>query len=46
MRISYDEIFDKNGHAKVGRIFKYFYNPKENWTESQIKLEKENNFLA
>lgn len=44
--IPYDEIFNKNWNAKVWRIFKYYYDPKENWSDSEIKLEKENNFLA
>ena len=46
MRIPYEEIFNGYGNAKVWRIFKYYYNPKENWTEKQKKLEQEQNFLA
>jgi hypothetical protein len=44
--LPYDEIFNKNWNAKVGRIFKYYYDSKENWSDSEIKLEIENNFLA
>ena len=46
MRISYDEIFNQYGTSKVGRVFKYYYNPKENWSEQQRRFEQENNFLA
>lgn len=45
-RIAWDEIINTYGNAKVWRVFKYYYDPMQNWSESELQLEKENNFLA
>lgn len=45
-RIQWDEIVNLYGNAKYNRFFKFYYNPKENWTEQQKQFEQENNFLA
>ncbi|MCP4522631.1 MAG: hypothetical protein GY828_00245 [Candidatus Gracilibacteria bacterium] len=45
-RIPWSEMINRYGGMKMNRIFKYQYNMKSEWSEQEIKLEKENNFLA
>ena len=44
--VPWDKVINSYGWVKLNRIFKFYYDPKQNWTESEIQLEKENNFLA
>lgn len=44
--VKWDKIINSYGGVQLNRIFKFYYNPKQNWTKEQIKLENEHNFLA
>lgn len=45
IRIAWEELFNSYWTVRYFRIFRYTYNPKENWTEKELAIEKQYNFL-
>lgn len=46
VRIPWEDVFNDWWWVKYNRIFKYYYTPKSQWSESAIVLENKYNFLA
>jgi len=43
--LTWEKVFNKNWEVGLRRIFKYYYNPKKNWTKKEIDFENKNNIL-
>ena len=44
--VAWDKIINSYGWVKLNRIFKFHYNPIQNWTQEEKLLELQQNFLA
>lgn len=43
--VPWEDVFKSYWSVKYNRIFKYYYIDKSSWTETEKKLENENNYL-
>lgn len=46
LRIPYDQVFYRNWYVKRNRMFKFYYNSKNSWTQKEKDLESKYNFLV
>ena len=44
--VPWNELFNSYGTVWNHRIFKYYYNQKDTWTNTEIDLENNNNYLV